>query len=94
MCVRQRLIQHFQAELGIADQRHIRRIIGAGHRGVDVEVNDLALSRRGMAPALGGHRAGAAADENDQIGLIDDRARLGRAAVGADDADGQRMRLR
>ena len=44
-----------------------------------------------MAPALGGHRAGAAADEHNQIRLIDDRARLGRAAVGADDADGQRM---
>ena len=44
-----------------------------------------------MAPAFGGHRAGAAADENDQIGLIDDRARFRRAAVGADHADGERM---
>ena len=44
-----------------------------------------------MAPTFGGHRAGAAADENDQVGLVDDRARFRRAAVGADHADGERM---
>ena len=54
-------------------------------------MNYLHLARRRMAPALGGYRAGAAADENDQIRLIDDGARLWRAAVGADDADGEWM---
>jgi hypothetical protein len=39
-----------------------------------------------MAPALGGHGAGAAADEDDEIGRVDDGARLGRAAVAADDS--------
>ena len=44
-----------------------------------------------MAPTFAGHRAGAAADEKYQIGLVNDRARLRRAAVGADHADGERM---
>src|SRR5947199_10408864 len=56
-------------------------------------MNHLHFARRRMAPALGGYRAGAAADENDQIRLIDDGARLWRAAVGADDADGEWMLL-
>jgi hypothetical protein len=41
-------------------------------------------TRRRVPPALGGDRAGAAADEHDQIGLIDHGARLGCAAVAAD----------
>ena len=46
-----------------------------------------------MAPALGGHRARAAADEDDQVRLIDDATCFRRPAVGAHDAHRQRMLL-
>ena len=62
-----------------------------GTVGIDVEMNYFATSLCWMAPTFGGHRAGAAADEKNQIGLIDNRPRLRRAAVGADYADGERM---
>ncbi len=91
MAGHQRVIQHFQPELGIADQRRVCRIIGAGNRGIDIEMNDFGTALCGMAPTFGGHRAGAAADEDYQIGLIDNGARLRRAAVGADHADGERV---
>src|SRR5207253_10570840 len=56
-------------------------------------MDDSRLSGRRVAPALGGDRAGAAANEEDEVGGIDDGARLGRAAVRADDACGERVLL-
>ena len=46
-------------------------------------------TRCGKAPALGGDRAGPTADEDHEIGRLDDGAGLARAAVAADDADRQ-----
>src|SRR5438445_12246591 len=85
----ERMVQRREREPRIAYQRHIHGIINAQHRGIYVQMNYLHLARRRMAPALGGYRAGAAADENDQIRLIDDGARVWRTGVGADDADGE-----
>ena len=87
----QTFIQHSQTELGIADQWHGHRIIRAGHRRVDVEMNYFIFSRYRVAPALGGYRAGTAADKEHHVGLVDQRASFRRAAVGADNADGQRV---
>jgi hypothetical protein len=51
----------------------------------------IRTSRPGTGAVLGRGRARATADEDHQIGRRDDLARLVRAAVGADHADGQRM---
>ena len=85
--------QRREREPGIADHGDLGRVVDPDHRRVDVDVHHAHLARRRMPPALGGDRAGAAADEHDQVGLIDDGARLGRAAVAADHAERQRMVL-
>jgi len=86
-------IQSGKAKARIADERHVDAVVRPRDRRIDVEVDDFRLSRRRVAPALGGDRAGAAADEDDEVGGIDDGARLGRAAVRADDARGERVPL-
>ena len=89
----QRFVQRRKAEPRIADERHVDLVVGAGHGGIDVDVDDPRLARRRMAPALGGHRAGAAADEDHHVRRIDHRARLRRAAVRSDHADRARAAL-
>ena len=80
-----------ERKLRIPHQRHVDAVADAEHRRIDIEMNHLDTARRGMPPALGGDRTGAAANEYDEIGGIDDRARLGRAAIGAHHADRERM---
>ena len=66
-----------QAEPRIADERDVGRVVGADHLRVDVDVDDFYTARPGMPPALGRHRAGAAADEDDEVG----RRRRSRASA-------------
>jgi hypothetical protein len=88
------VVERRQREPGVADQRDLGRIVGADHRRIDVEMDDLDLARHRVAPALGRDRARPAADEHHQIGPVDQRPGRGAAAVAADHARRQRMVLR
>ena len=63
----QRRQQGREREPGVAQHRDLGRIGGAEHRGVGVDLHDARLARLRVAPALGGDRARAAADEADEI---------------------------
>jgi hypothetical protein len=83
---------HLQREARVAGDRDLCRIIGAQHRRVAIDMDDPRARRR-MSPAFGGYRAGTAADEEDQIGVLDDRPGRCDAAIGAHDADCARVRF-
>ncbi len=54
-------------------------------------MDDPGLARRRKPPALGRHRAGAAADKDDEIGQSDDAAGRQCAAIAADNPDRERV---
>ena len=85
--------QRGQRQPGIPDHRDLRRVVDPDHRRVDVDVHDAHPVGRGMPPALGGDRPGAAADEHDHVRFVDQRTGFGGAAVAADHAERQRMIL-
>src|SRR5262249_26917558 len=87
----ERLVQRRHGELRVAQQRHVQWIVGAEHPRVYIYVDHLRFAGRWMTPPLGGHGAGTATDEDDQIRLIDDCTGFWRAAVGAHDTHRQRM---
>ena len=82
-----------QHDAAIADQPQISRVVGADHRGVDVDMQHLGCARCRKAPPLGRDTASAATDEHHQIGHLDHCAGPRRAAVAADHAHIQRVRL-
>ena len=90
---RQRLFQHLQGQLRIADESVRGRIVGRDHHRVGVDMHDRNRRRR-RAPVLGRGRTRAAADEDDEVGAVHHRARRRHAAVGADDPGAERMILR
>src|SRR3546814_16831984 len=47
------------------------RIVGANHGGLGVVMDDALPPRCGMAPAFSGDRAGPAADEQNEVGLVE-----------------------
>src|SRR3546814_8012754 len=67
------------------------RIVGANHGGLGVDMDDALPPRCGMAPAFSGDRAGPAADEQNEVGLVEYCAGFVRAAVRSDHAESQRM---
>src|SRR3546814_18430124 len=54
-------------------------------------MDDALPPRCGMAPAFSGDRAGPAADEQNEVGLVEYCAGFVRAAVRSDHAESQRM---
>ena len=78
-------------ELRIAQHRDLGRIGGARARRGRRRSARCAPCPARVAPALGGDRAGAAADEADEIGAEHDLARRHHAAIAADHAHGKRM---
>ncbi len=88
------VFQRRKREPGIADQRDLGRIVGANRRRIDIDVHHPDLARHRMAPALRRDRARPAADEHDEVRLIDDRPGGRRAAVAAHHPECQRMVVR
>src|SRR5205814_2870407 len=93
MQVPERFAQRDECEPGVGHDGHVDFVVATWHRRIDVDVDDARLSGRRVAPALGGHRAGAATHEHYYIRVIDDGARLWRAAVRAHHADRLRAAL-
>ena len=54
-------------------------------------MNHFASAGRWVAPTLSGYRTGAAANEKNQIGVVDERARLRGATIRTDDARRERV---
>lgn len=85
--------ERLEGEPRVGEDRYIGAVVGAEDARIGVYVNDPRPARFGVAPAFGRHGTGAAADENDEVGGVDDAPRLGRAPVRADDADRERVVL-
>src|SRR5262245_8726460 len=88
---RDRFIEHCKAEPCIANERHINPIVRARHRRIHIDMDDLRFAWRGMTPAFGRDRAGAATDEDHEVGGVDDRASLRSSTIRTDYAHSQSM---
>ena len=84
--------QSLQRQLCVGHDGDLGLVIRARDHRVRVDMDHLrALGR--IAPALGGHRAGAAADEHHQVRLRQRFSRRQRAAIRADHAQAKWMVL-
>jgi hypothetical protein len=83
--------QGCQAQAGVAHEGRLGLVVDADRGRVDVDVHHPHLVGRRMTPALGGDRAGAAADEDHRVGGVHQRPGLGRAAVAAHHPHRQRV---